>query len=39
MALVYQHKISNYLATEIFNVKNGFSPIIMNKVFNFQENV
>ena len=27
-----------YLATEIFKVKNGFSPIIMNEVFNFQEN-
>ena len=27
-----------YLATEIFKVKNGLSPIIMNKVFNFQEN-
>ena len=26
------------LATEIFKVKNGFSQIIMNKVFNFQEN-
>ena len=27
-----------YLAAEIFKVKNGFSPIIMNEVFNFQEN-
>ena len=27
-----------YLATEIFKVKNGLSPIIMNEVFNFQEN-
>ena len=27
-----------YLATEIFKVKNGLSPIIMNDVFNFQEN-
>ena len=27
-----------YLATEIFKVKNGLSPIIMNQVFNFQEN-
>ena len=27
-----------YLATEIFKVKNGRSPIIMNEVFNFQEN-
>ena len=27
-----------YLATEIIKVKNGLSPIIMNKVFNFQEN-
>ena len=25
------------LATEIFKVKNGLSPIIMNEVFNFQE--
>ena len=27
-----------YLATEIFKVKNGLSPIIMNEFFNFQEN-
>ena len=27
-----------YLATEIFNVKNVSSPIIMNEVFNFQDN-
>ena len=27
-----------YLATEIFKVKNSLSPIIMNKVLNFQEN-
>ena len=27
-----------YLATEIFKVKSGLSPIIMNEVFNFQEN-
>ena len=27
-----------YLATEIFNVKSGLSPIIINEVFNFQEN-
>ena len=27
-----------YLATEIFKVKNGLSPIIMNEVFSFQEN-
>ena len=27
-----------YLATEIFKVKNGLSPITMNEVFNFQEN-
>ena len=28
-----------YIATEIFKVKNnGLSPIIMNQVFNFQEN-
>ena len=27
-----------YLATEIFKVKNGLSPIILNKVFNFEEN-
>ena len=27
-----------HLATEILKVKNGLSPIIMNKVFNFQEN-
>ena len=27
-----------YLATEIFKVKNSLSPIIMNQVFNFQEN-
>ena len=27
-----------YLATEIFKVKYGLSPIIMNEVFNFQEN-
>ena len=27
-----------YLATEIFKVKNGLSPIIMNEVFNFEEN-
>ena len=27
-----------YLATEIFKVKNGLSLTIMNKVFNFQEN-
>ena len=26
-----------YLATEVFKVKNGLSPIIMNQVFNFQE--
>ena len=26
-----------YLATEIFNVKSGLSPIIINEVFNFQE--
>ena len=27
-----------YLATEIFKVKNSLSPIIMKEVFNFQEN-
>ena len=27
-----------YLATEIFKVKNSLSPIIMHEVFNFQEN-
>ena len=27
-----------YLATEIFKVKNSLSPIIMYEVFNFQEN-
>ena len=27
-----------YLAAEIFKVKSGLSPIIMNEVFNFQEN-
>ena len=27
-----------YLATEIFNVKSGLSPIIMNKVFKFIDN-
>ena len=27
-----------YLATEVFRVKNNISLIIMNKVFNFQEN-
>ena len=27
-----------YLATEIFKVKNGLTPIIMNEAFNFQEN-
>ena len=27
-----------YLATEIFKVKNSLSPIIMNDVFNVQEN-
>ena len=27
-----------YLATEIFKVKSGLSPIIINEVFNFQEN-
>ena len=27
-----------YLATEIFKVKNGLTPIIMNEVFNFHEN-
>ena len=27
-----------YLATEIFKVKNVSSPIIMNEVFNFQDN-
>ena len=27
-----------YLATEIFKVKKGLPPIIMNQVFNFQEN-
>ena len=27
-----------YLATEIFHVKNVSSPIIMNEVFNFQDN-
>ena len=27
-----------YLATEIFKVKNSLLPIIMHKVFNFQEN-
>ena len=31
-------KIFPYLATEIFKVKNGLSPIIMDEVFNFQEN-
>ena len=31
-------KILQYLATEIFIVKNGLSPIIMNEVFNFKEN-
>ena len=31
-------KSLQYLATEIFNVKSGLSPIIMNEVFNFQEN-
>ena len=28
----------HYLATEIFKVKNGLFLIIMNEVFNFQEN-
>ena len=27
-----------YLATKIFRVKSGLSPIIMNEVFDFQEN-
>ena len=27
-----------YLATDIFKVKNSLSPIIMKEVFNFQEN-
>ena len=27
-----------YLVTEFSKVKNGLSPIIMNKVFNFREN-
>ena len=27
-----------YLAIDIFKVKNSFSPIIMKEVFNFQEN-
>ena len=27
-----------YLPTEIFNVKSSLSPMIMHKVFNFQEN-
>ena len=31
-------KYLQYLATEIFKVKNGLSPIIMNQVFNFLEN-
>ena len=31
-------KIFPYLATEIFKVKNGLSPIIMNEDFNFQKN-
>ena len=26
-----------YLATEVFKVKNGLSPIIMNEVFTFEE--
>ena len=28
----------HYLPTEIFKIKNGLSPLIMNEVFNFQEN-
>ena len=36
-ASVYKKNLQ-YLAAEIFKVKNGFSQIIMNKVFNFQEN-
>ena len=27
-----------YLVTETFKVKSGYSPIILNEVFNFQEN-
>ena len=32
-----QMKNLQHLATEIFKVKNGLSPTIKNKVFNFQE--
>ena len=32
-----QMKNLQYLATEIFKVKNGLSPIIMNEVFNFKK--
>ena len=28
---------SQYLATEIFKVKNGLFPIIMKEIFNFQK--
>ena len=40
LRIVYQDKQSSFeeLATEIFKVKNGLSPIIMDEVFNFQEN-
>ena len=31
-------KNEQYLATEIFKVKTGLSPIIMNEYFNLQEN-
>ena len=41
LRIEYQDKKSmknlQCLATEIFNVKNGLSQIIMNEVFNFQE--
>ena len=36
-ASVYTKNLQ-YLATEISKVKNGLSPIIMNELFNFQEN-
>ena len=32
-----QMKNLQHLVTEIFKVRNGLSPTIMNKVFNFQE--
>ena len=35
---VYPHENLQYVATEIYKVKNGLSPEIMKQVFLFQEN-